>query len=481
MKQIDSANIFSLTEIRSIAYFFLLSLLIACNTQISEKETSQAPNIIYILADDLGYGDIGVFGQKMIKTPYLDQMAIEGMRFTQHYAGSTVCAPSRCVLMTGKHTGHARIRGNGVVPLQPEDLTIAEVLKEAGYTTAMIGKWGLGEAGSTGIPNRQGFDYFYGYLNQIRAHNSYPDYLWENQTIDSLDNVVSIIPETYARGIGGIAMEKNTFAQDVFMEKARDFIQENRDTSFFLYLPFTAPHANNEAGYYDSVGLEVPKLGIYANKDWPEAQKAHAALISYLDLYVGQILETVEQAGIDENTLIIFTSDNGPHEEGGARVDFFDSNGPLRGTKRDLYEGGIRVPMIARWTNKIIPGSRSKHISAFWDVMPTLCEVAGVAAPEGTDGISFLPVLLSEQEEQAKHEYLYWEFYEQGGKKAVRWGDWKLIELGIKAGEAPDTLLFNLAEDIGESKDLANEHPERVKEGFEKMKAAHTASKDFQF
>lgn len=463
----------------SLALILFASM--ACNpenTPASDQRPGK-PNIVYILADDLGYGDTEPYGQQTIKTPYLQQLAREGMRFTQHYAGSTVCAPSRCVLMTGKHTGHARIRGNGVVPLQPEDLTVAEMLKDAGYRTAVIGKWGLGEAGSTGIPNRQGFDYFYGYLNQIRAHNSYPDYLWENETRDSLDNVVTIIPETYAKGVGGIALEKNTFAQDLFLQKAQEFIKENKDTSFFLYLPFTAPHANNESGYYDEVGIEVPKLGVYAQEDWPEAQKAHAALISYLDIYVGQLIETIQTAGIDENTIIIFSSDNGPHEEGGAKVDFFDSNGPLRGMKRDLYEGGIRVPMIARWPGKIAPGTESDHISTFWDVMPTLAEIAGTNIPESTDGISFLPTLLGE--DQPRHDQVYWEFYEQDGKKALRWGDWKLIELGIKPNRTPDTLLYNLAEDLGETNDLSAENPELVREGFTRMKAAHTPSESFSF
>lgn len=465
-----------------VPYFLTFFLLLSgCNTveNTDAEQAAKKPNIIYILADDLGYGDIAPYGQQTIKTPYLTQLAKEGMRLTQHYAGSTVCAPSRCVLMTGKHTGHARVRGNGRVPLLPEDMTVAELLKSAGYATAVIGKWGLGEAGSTGIPNRQGFDYFYGYLNQIRAHNSYPDYLWENEQIDSLDNVVTIIPETYAKGIGGIATEKNTFAQDLFRDKAVQFIKAHRDTSFFLYLPFTAPHANNESHYYDEVGIEVPKLGVYAAEDWPKAQQAHAALISYLDLYVGQILEAVQEAGIDEETIILFSSDNGPHEEGGAQVDFFDSNGPLRGKKRDLYEGGIRVPMIARWPGRIATDTESEHISAFWDVLPTLAEIAGVSVPEATDGISFLPTLLGKA--QAKHDHIYWEFYEQDGKKAVRWENWKLIELGIKPGRTPDTLLYNLAEDLGETTDLSAEYPDLVKTGFAKMEASHTPSAEFSF
>lgn len=468
-----------------IRFLGIIGLLIfglaSCGTETASEsiQENRKPNIVYILADDLGYGDLEPYGQRIIKTPYLQKMAEEGMRFTQHYAGSTVCAPSRCVLMTGKHTGHARIRGNGVVPLQAEDFTLGEMLKQAGYTTAVIGKWGLGEAGSSGIPNRQGFDYFYGYLNQIRAHNSYPDYLWENETLDSLDNVVTIIPETYAKGVGGIALEKNTFAQDLFMEKAVRFIQEHKDTSFFLYLPFTAPHANNESGYYNEVGIEVPKLGVYAQENWPEAQKAHAALISYLDIYVGQLIEAIQMAGIDDNTIVIFSSDNGPHEEGGAQVDFFDSNGPLRGTKRDLYEGGIRVPMIARWPGKIAPGTESEHISTFWDVMPTLADIAETSIPTATDGISFLPTLLGQ--EQTQHEQVYWEFYEQEGKKAVRWGQWKLIELGLKPGRQPDTLLYDLSKDLGEAHDISSENPDVVREGFVKMQASHTPSDFFTF
>lgn len=468
---------------RSLILFFLTFNLLffcyACSQPEPEPSSSPPPNIIYILADDLGYGDIGVYGQQQISTPNIDQLAQEGIRFTQHYAGSTVCAPSRCVLMTGMHTGRATIRGNATVPLAPNDTTIAELLKMAGYKTAMVGKWGLGEAGSTGVPNKQGFDYFYGYLNQIHAHNSYPDYLWENQNVDSLANVVEIIPESYAKGIGGVATEKNTFAQDVFMEKALDFIQQNKDTSFFLYLPFTIPHANNEAWYWDSLGMEIPSFGAYADKDWPDAQKAHAAMISYLDQNVGQIIAALKAADLTENTLLVFTSDNGPHNEGGARHDFFDSNGPLKGSKRDLYEGGIRVPAIACWPGTIAEGQESDHLSAFWDVLPTFCDLAGVPIPTGVNGISFLPTLLGQ--EQPQHDYLYWEFYEQEGKKAIRMNNWKLVQIGLNAGETLQTQLFDLSRDIGEENDLANSHPEVVKQAKEWMAKAHTPSEHFQF
>lgn len=466
-----------------ICLLFLLSayLLTNCSAPVETagEAESQRPNIIYILADDLGYGDVGVYGQQTIQTPNIDLLAREGIRFTQHYAGSTVCAPSRCVLMTGKHTGRAKVRGNARVPLEDSDATLAEVLKQTGYITGMIGKWGLGEAGSTGIPNRQGFDYFYGFLNQTHAHNSYPNYLWENETIDSLDNVVETIQETYAKGIGGIATEKNVFVQDVFMEKARSFLAENRDTSFFLYLPFTAPHANNEARHFDAIGIEVPDLGVYAEKDWPEAQKAHAALITYLDQHVGELMQYLKELGLDENTLVIFSSDNGPHAEGGADPDFFDSNGLLRGLKRDLYEGGIRVPMIARWPGVIGAGQETDHPSAFWDVLPTLCELTGSPVPADIDGISFLPTLMGES--QPKHEYLYWEFYEQGGKKAVRWDDWKMIILGVKPEAPADTLLFDLSKDIGEEENIAGQHPDLIEKGLRMMEDAHRPSAFFSF
>ena len=302
-----------------------ISLLFSCD-KIPDKPAK--PNIIYILADDLGYGDLGCFGQKTIKTPELDKMADQGIRFTNHYAGSTVCAPSRCSLMTGLHTGHARIRGNATQPLLPEDITVAELLKNAGYKTGLIGKWGLGEAGSSGVPNKQGFDYFFGYLNQIRAHNSYPDYLWRNEEKVFLDNEIEIIQHSYAKGVGSVAREKITHSHDLFTEEALRFIESEKDSSFFLYLAYTIPHANNEGIRMGQIGMEVPHLGIYKDEDWPEAQKAHAAMITYLDADIGRILSRLVELNIDQNTLVIFTSDNGPHAEGGADPDFFDSNGP---------------------------------------------------------------------------------------------------------------------------------------------------------
>ncbi|HMQ87716.1 MAG TPA: arylsulfatase [Flavilitoribacter sp.] len=464
---------------RSFLFFCLIMLVVSCKQAVVQEEGPGKPNIIYIMADDLGYGDVGVYGQTRIKTPNIDRLAAEGMRFTRHYAGSTVCAPSRCVLMTGLYTGHARIRGNARVPLQPEDTTVAEVLKSVGYRTALIGKWGLGEPESTGIPNRQGFDYFYGYLNQAHAHNSYPEYLWENETRDSLDNIVELFKRGDVVGPGGVATVKKTHSHDAFMAKALDFIRENKDTSFFLYLPFTLPHANNEARHWDSIGMEVPDLGIYAGEDWPRTQKAHAAMITYLDKGVGEIIEALKANGLGKNTLVIFTSDNGPHDEGGADHAFFDSNGPLRGLKRDLYEGGIRVPMIAWWPGRITAGQVSDHISAFWDVLPTLCELTGAKTPQGLDGISYLPTLFGRP--QPAHEFMYWEFYEQGGKKAVLFGNWKLIALNVNKPEEMTWELYDLTNDLGEAHNLADQHPDLVKKGQEMMDRSHVYSADFHF
>ena len=461
---------------RLFLYLSVFILIFSCSNKTTQNIK---PNIIYILADDLGYGDLGCYGQQTIQTPQIDKMAAEGIRFTDHYAGSTVCAPSRCALMTGLHTGHARVRGNANVPLKPDDTTVAELLKKAGYTTALIGKWGLGEAGSTGIPTRKGFDYFFGYLNQIRAHNSYPDYLWRNEEKVPLDNEIEIIQDTYARGIGSVARNKKTHSHDLFTKEAFSFIENNKDSSFFLYLAYTIPHANNEGIPMGQIGMEVPDLGIYKDKDWPEAQKAHAAMITYLDKDVGALLAKVRSLGIDQQTLVIFTSDNGPHAEGGANPDFFDSNGTLNGMKRDLYEGGIRVPMIAWWPGKITPGRESHHISAFWDFLPTACEIAHVNYQGKTDGISFLPELLGR--DQIEHDFLYWEFFEAGGKRAIRKGNWKAVQNDMSSNPDAPIQVFNLSTDIGEARDISTEHPEVIDEMKNLIGSSRTPSEDFKF
>jgi len=426
------------------------------------------PNIIFIMADDLGYGDLGCYGQQVIQTPNIDKMAAEGMIFTDHYAGSTVCAPSRCCLMTGKHTGHAWVRGNARVPLRPEDVTVAEVLKGAGYTTGIIGKWGLGEPATTGIPNKQGFDYWFGYLNQRHAHNYYPAYLWRNETEVRLENEVRPVNSP-----GGVATKRVEYSHDLFAQEALAFVERNQAGPFFLYLALTIPHANNEAG---KEGMEVPSYGPYAEKDWADPEKGRAAMITRMDGDIGRLLARLKALDLDEETLVMFTSDNGPHREGGADPEFFNSNGPFRGIKRDLYEGGIRVPLIARWPGKIAAGTGSNHISAFWDFLPTCCDIVGVTPPEGIDGFSFLPTLLGRPAKQRKHQYLYWEFHEQGKKEAARMGRWKGVRLNVAKEPNGPIELYDLSTDIGETTNVAGDYPGIVHQIDEILRVAHAPS-----
>lgn len=402
-----------------------------CRTSQQKRQ----PNIILFLADDLGYGDLGCYGQKYIKTPNLDRMAAEGMRLTNFYSGSTVCAPSRCTLMTGYHTGHCRVRGNnGIddIPLQAEDVTVAEVLKAAGYATAMFGKWGLGGYGTTGVPNHKGFDEWFGYLNQVHAHNYYPDYLWKNEHT--------------------VPVPVGTYSHDLFTQAALDFIIRQQNQPFFLYLPYTIPHANNELG---DEGMQVPSDAPYSQQPWPQQQKNYAAMISRLDGDVGKILALLTELGLDENTIAFFSSDNGPHEEGGASAEFFNSNGPLHGIKRDLYDGGVRVPMIVRWTGTIKPGQ--SHLPyALWDFLPTATEIAGVAPPKNLDGVSMLPALLGKPAN--KHKFLYWEFHERGFEQALRMDRWKAVRHGL--GQPIE--LYDLENDISEQHNVAVQHPSVV-------------------
>jgi len=432
---------------------------------VAARPSGDKPNIIFILADDLGYGDLGCYGQKRIRTPNLDRMADEGIRFTDHYAGNTVCAPSRCALMTGLHMGHAYIRDNGKNNLRPTDVTAAEVLKRAGYATGLVGKWGIGHEGSTGIPTRQGFDYFFGYLDQQHAHNYYPEFLVRNETRVPLKNVV---PEPGKYG-QGVAAKRVAYSHDLLVRDALDFVERSKDGPFFLYLALTIPHANNEAG---SQGMEVPSNAPYGEEDWPEQQKNIAAMITRMDRDIGTLLTRLESLGIDENTLVFFSSDNGPHHEGGNDPDFFTSSGPLRGIKRDLYEGGIRVPMLARWPGTIRPGTVSGHISAFWDFLPTAAELAGTPLDEPVDGISMVPTLLGRSAEQKPHGFLYWEFK---GKQAVRMGEWKAVRLA--RGEPLE--IYNLRDDIGEKHNVADRHPDIVAKIETYLQTARTESKLF--
>jgi len=461
---------------------FLLSSC-ANNQTTGDNEIDQKPNIIYIMADDLGYGDIGVYGSEHIKTPNIDKMAEKGMMFTRHYAGSPVCAPSRCVLMTGKHTGNAIIRGNmqtepsGQLALPNEEVTVAELMKDAGYTTAMIGKWGLGVQNTEGVPDEQGFDYYYGYLDQVLAHNYYPEYLIRNGESELLPNEVKYLDTTaWHKGLGSYSTVQEVYSNDLFTQDAIKYIGENADTSFFLYLPYTIPHNNGEAPAGEK--QEVPDLGIYADKDWPDESEAYAAMITRLDEAVGLIMEKLEEKNIADNTLIIFTSDNGPmQEENHLFARFHNSNGNLRGAKRDLYEGGIRVPFLAVWPGKVKAGSTSGHISAFWDFLPTMCDIAGISIPEYTDGISMLPALTGQ--EQPKHDYLYWEFPEKGYQQAVLKGDWKAVRTDIQENPNTPFELYNLATDESESNNVAEEYPEVVEELARIANEAHSVSEYF--
>lgn len=445
---------------------------------------AEKPNIIFILADDLGYGDLGCFGQEKIKTPNLDAMAAGGMKFTQFYAGATVCAPSRCVLMTGQDTGNCWVRGNGAAEAQtlPDaDITVAEKMKEAGYSTALIGKWGLGELGSVGHPNKQGFDYFFGYLNQRHAHNFYPEFLIRNDEVVTLKNKTSPLWEEVRietgkpeDGAGFASPEgKVEYSHDLFAEDVHDWIgrQAKEEAPFFLYLALTIPHANNEAGRVQGDGQEVPDYGIYADKDWPDPDKGQAAMITRMDRDVGAIIKQLEDLGIDESTLIIFSSDNGHHKEGGNDPEFFDANGPLRGMKRDLTEGGIRVPTIAYWPSVVEAGSVSDHVAGFTDWIATACELAGVEAPPKTQSISFAPTLRGNPESQREHDYLYWEFYEKGSKQALRFGPWKAIREPMFTGEIQ---LYHVEQDIGEETNVAFDHPDTVERAEELFEMAHT-------
>ena len=413
------------------------------------------PNIIFILADDLGYGDLGCYGQKRIKTPNIDRLAEEGMRFTQCYAGSTVCAPSRCCLMTGLHTGHGRIRGNARVPLEPADVTVAEVLKSAGYSTAIFGKWGLGNEGTTGIPNKHGFDEWLGYLDQTHAHNYYPEFLWRN--------------ERQWQVPGNANGQKGAYAHDWFTRAATNFLRINQRRPFFLYLAYTIPHANNEL---KDKGMEVPSDAPYSKEDWPQQEKNKAAMITRLDTDVGKIVDKLKEMKIDQDTILFFSSDNGPHKEGGVDPKFFQSSGPLRGIKRDLYEGGIRVPMIVRWPGRVKAGSTNDQVWAFWDFLPTAAELAGVKPVKGIDGISMVPTLMSLPQTN-QHEFLYWEFHERGFQQAARMGDWKAVKLGTNK----PVELYNLKTDPGEKDNIASQHPDIAAKFIEYLKTARTDSK----
>lgn len=494
--------------ITALPFVFLYLLLIAVRPgyavhepATNEPPVAERPNIVYILADDLGYGDLGSYGQSDIRTPVLDRLAEEGMRFTRHYAGSTVCAPSRAVLMTGLHTGHAPIRGNreimpvGQYPLPYGIVTIAQVLREAGYATGAFGKWGLGYPGSEGMPSVQGFDHFFGLLCQRRSHFFYPEFLFEESREHGLrriylegNRVESADAPGFLRPGSGPPIERGQYSSDVITERALRFIEENRDGPFFLYFPTQLPHASltvpdeTLALYLDENGESIfvedtsHSFGSYTYQPMPRA--AYAAMVTHLDRHVGMILDKLEEAGVAGNTLVIFTSDNGSYSEGGYHYSMHNSNGPLRGGKRDLYEGGIRVPMIAWWPGRIGAGRTSDHISSFQDMMPTFAELAGKNPPLRIDGISMVPELLAAGE-QPRHDYLYWEFHELGGRQAVLKGDWKAVRLNVRENRQTPIELYNLAEDLSEEHDVAGQYPEIVAEMDRIMRRAHVPSHVF--
>ncbi|MCC6264415.1 MAG: arylsulfatase [Bryobacterales bacterium] len=425
------------------------------------RASNARPNLILILADDLGIGDLGCYGQEKIRTPNLDRMAAAGMRFTQAYAGSTVCAPSRCCLLTGLHNGHGRVRDNiphGVF-LQPDDLTVAEVLKRAGYRTGAIGKWGLGNPGSWGLPNMQGFDEFFGYLDQDHAHNYYPEFLWEN--------------EREVLQPGNRANKRQSYSPELLARRATAFIQSNAQQPFFLYFAPTMPHwSDYPRNSPDS--QDIP-IDTYEKEAWPEVERKYASMVTLLDKHVGLILDRVSELGLSQQTLIIFASDNGPSAERLHRPAFFRSSGPFRGTKRDLNEGGIRVPMLAQWSGSIQPGSICEEICAFWDFLPTAAELAGLPAHEKTDGISLVPALKGKPRKQ--HDFLYWDYGHGRDRfsQAVRKGNWK----AIRNGSANPVELYDLSRDPGEAVNLSAEHPEVVSIMAKLMDMAMTPSPDY--
>lgn len=417
---------------------------------------SSRPNIVWIMADDLGYGDVGCYGQDKIQTPNIDRLAETGMRFTQAYAGSTVCAPSRCCLMTGMHNGHGRVRDNipHGVSLQPDDFTVPELLKQAGYRTGGFGKWSLGDAGSWGIPLCQGFDTYFGHLNQDQAHQYYPDHLWD-------DDRVMLLMENRED-------KHNQYAPDLFIDRAGKFIDDNRQHPFFLYFATTLPHYSDFRQGPDR--LIVPSDEPYSSRSWPQLEKNYAAMVTRLDSHVGRILAKLREHGLESNTVIFFTSDNGPWD--GHDVNFFWSGGPLRGVKRDMYEGGIRVPLVARWPGKIAPGSVSSHVCAFWDLLPTAAELAGLPRPRGVDGLSILPALLGKKAEQ--HEYLYWDYghVRPAFQQAARIGNWK----GVRNRLGAPVEVYDLEKDFGETRDLAKANPGVVRRMEETLAAAYVPS-----
>jgi arylsulfatase A len=466
--------------IEKVVWMVGLTLLALCGldshvgrTAAAEDSGPAKPNLIYLLLDDAGYGDFSCYGQQKFQTPQIDRMAAQGLRFTDFYAGATVCAPSRCSLMVGKHTGHTFIRGNreiqpeGQAAIPADSVTLPKLLRQAGYATGAFGKWGLGAPGSEGDPLNQGFDEFFGYNCQRHAHSYYPDYLWDNGKKITLDG--------------------KTYSHDLIVDQARDFIRRHRDKPFFCFMPVTLPHAalhvpeESAAPFRKKFPEFEDKVGRYKGPDITNPPACFAGMMTRMDRQVGDLLKLLQELGIAENTLVMLTSDNGAHHEGGHMPEFFASCGPLRGFKRDLYEGGIRVPMIAWWPGTISPGRETDLPSAAWDILPTFCQLAGVAPPDGIDGLSLVPTLKGDPDKQPEHEFLYWEFHEQGRKQAVRMGPWKGVRLNVAKNPDAPIELYNLNDDLGETRDVAAEHPEIVAQMRQRMSESHVESELFPF
>ena len=431
-----------------------MQLILAAAATALICHAAPKPNVIYILADDLGYGEVGYNGQEKIQTPELDAMAAQGMRFTDHYCGNAVCAPSRASLMTGKHPGHAYIRANspgypgGQTPLPEGTETCGRLMQRAGYKTAIIGKWGLGSTWDCGHPNKQGFDHFFGYTDQRLAHEYYPEYLWRNSEKIMLNN-----------GKG----KQNDYSHDLMTVEAMEFIEQNQEQPFFLYLAYTIPHTK----------YQVPDMAQYKDLDWPKNMKIHAAMTSRMDRDIGAIKRQLESLGLAENTLIMFNSDNGAHGQMGS-LQFFKTSGELRGKKRLMYDGGVRSPMIAYWPGKVPAGTVNAHLSSFWDLLPTLSEISGEPVQGETDGLSMLPTLLGKDDQQQKHKYLYWELYEGSPNQAVRMGKWKGVVADRRKGMKIE--LYDMTTDQGEKSNVAAANPEVVDEIRKALLEAHTPS-----
>ncbi len=431
---------------------------------------SEKPNVVYIIADDLGYSDLSCYGQKGFETPHLDQMAKDGIRFTSHYSGSTVCAPSRSCLMTGQDSGNTYIRGNGKYQLREEDLTVAELFQDAGYKTGMVGKSCVtGNTSDAQAPHVSGFDYFWGTLSHKIAHYHYPSQVYSQGEVVKIE--------------GNNGQTGSVYIQDEYTKRSLEFIDDSKDAPFFLLLSYSVPHASLQA---PKEAVE-PFIGKFPNERsfkgghytaCEHVLATHAAMVTRMDQHVGEIVGKLKELGIDENTIICFTSDNGSHVEGGYNYKLLKSNGELRGGKRDLYEGGIRVPMIVKWPKVVKAGRETNHASAFWDFLPTVCETVGVKPPEGIQGVSYLPLLKGEK--QPSHDFLYWEYQ---NRMALRKGEWKLVKHGVGAKVKKNKKvqkvgyeLFNLSDDLGEKNDLATKHPEKVKELSKLLKSARTPS-----